>query len=103
MTPSAANRLLRAAVEGPRFERGRIASRVEEAGASRVQAEALAWLLRGGSGFESVIARLARGESSAEVFADPAVRRRITAAGRSCQQNPDCGYGGPVSQVHRAA
>jgi hypothetical protein len=103
VTPSVANRLLRAAVEGPRFERRRIAARVEGAGASPGQAEALALLLRGGSGFESVIARLAGGESSAYVFADPDVRRRIASIGRSFQETSDSEHGAPVLHIHRAA
>jgi hypothetical protein len=104
MTPSVAGQLLRAAVEGPRFERRRIAARVEEAGASHGQAEALAWLLRGGPGFESVIVRLARGDSPLHVFADPDVRRRITAVGRSFEDIQDSGHhSATVSHVHRAA
>lgn len=78
-----ANSLVRAAVEGPRFERRRIAERVEWAGGSAEQAQALALLLRGGPRCDSVIARLTRGQTAAEVFTDPSVARRIATIARS--------------------
>lgn len=72
-----ASRWLRAAGEGPRFERAAIAARLVEVGAGQQQAKALAWLLRGGPRFESVLSRLARGESAGHVFDDPRVRAQV--------------------------
>jgi hypothetical protein len=78
-----ARRLIRAGADGPPFYRAGIVARVRRAGATRPQAEALAWLLRGGAGQPSALARLAVGESPADVFADPGVRHWIwSAAGR---------------------
>jgi hypothetical protein len=73
-------RLLLLAGEGPRFERSAIAARLLESGATRGQAEGLAWLLRGGAANPSALSRLAAGQPPARVFRDPVVRRWITAA-----------------------
>jgi hypothetical protein len=75
-----AYRWLQTASDGPRFKRAHIAARLVEAGADDQQADALAWLVRGGARFESVLARLARGEQPEVVFSDPSVRGRIVRA-----------------------
>lgn len=76
-------RFIRAAADGPPFYRAGIALRVRRTGATRKQAEAFAWLLRGGAEQQSALARLAVGESPDSVFGDPVVRRWIrVAAGR---------------------
>jgi hypothetical protein len=75
-----ARRMLLVATEGSRFERSAIRGRLMDAGASRSQAEGIAWLLRGGAANRSALARLAAGELSAEVFGDRVVRRWIAAA-----------------------
>lgn len=69
--------LLRVAADGPRFERARIAARLTDAGADREQAEALTWLLRGGPGFRSVLARMADGEHADDVLGDHAVQHKL--------------------------
>jgi hypothetical protein len=79
-------RLLHVAADGPRFERARIAARLVEAGADESLAETLAWLVRGGSAFRSVLARMANGESAEQVFGDPAVQRKLEAARQRFQQ-----------------
>lgn len=79
---------MRVAGDGPRFERALIASRLVEAGAGQRQADALAWLLRGGSGFPSVLARLAVGAPPDRVFGDVSVRRRLAAAASACCDPP---------------
>ncbi|MFD7161464.1 hypothetical protein ACFV9C_43245 [Kribbella sp. NPDC059898] len=90
-------RLIRAAADGPPFYRAGIVARVRRAGATRGQAEALAWLLRGGAGQPSALARLATGERATTVFADPIVRRWIrTASGRDLRF-----FGRPSRPVHR--
>ncbi|GAA1559129.1 hypothetical protein [Kribbella lupini] len=75
-----ARRLLLVATEGARFERSAIRNRLLTAGASRSQAEGMAWLLRGGAANRSALARLAVGERREAVFADAIVRRWIAAA-----------------------
>ena len=94
---SAGWRLIKAAADGPPFYRAGIIARVRWAGATRPQAEALAWLLRGGAGQMSALARLALGESAAAVFADPVVRRWVrAAAGRDLRF-----FDGPSRLGHR--
>jgi hypothetical protein len=79
--PAAVGRgLIRVAADGPPFYRAAIIVRLRQAGASGAQAEGLAWLLRGGAGGASALARLAQGQSPEQVFADPVVRRWIRAA-----------------------
>jgi hypothetical protein len=83
LSERAARRLLLVATEGSRFERSAIRSRLVAAGASRSQAEGMAWLLRGGAANRSALARLAVGERREDVFADAVVRRwTVAAAGR---------------------
>ncbi|WP_344215767.1 hypothetical protein [Kribbella sancticallisti] len=92
-------RLIHAAADGPPFYRAGIVVRVRRAGATKAQAEALAWLLRGGAGQRSALARLAVGESPAAVFADPVVQHWIRAAsGRDLRF-----FGGPSRLGHRRA
>ncbi|TDO30204.1 hypothetical protein EV643_1393 [Kribbella sp. VKM Ac-2527] len=76
----AARRLILVAAEGPFFTRAAMAPRLVDAGAPQPQAEALAWLLRGGAANPSALARLASGESPREVFSDQVVRRWVVAA-----------------------
>ncbi|WP_344747359.1 hypothetical protein [Kribbella aluminosa] len=91
--------LIGAAADGPPFYRAGIVARVRRAGATRSQAEAFAWLLRGGAGQRSALARLAVGEPPDAVFADPVVRRWIrTASGRDLRF-----FGGPGRLGHRRA
>jgi hypothetical protein len=80
LSPNTCRRLIHAAADGPPFYRAGIVARVRRAGATKAQAEAMAWLLRGGAGQRSALARLAVGESPEAVFADPVVRRWIWAA-----------------------
>ncbi|TCC52123.1 hypothetical protein E0H73_40000 [Kribbella pittospori] len=91
--------LIRAAADGPPFYRSEVIMRLRRAGARGAQAEGLAWLLRGGAGRASALARLARGEGPGEVFADPVVRRWIrAAAGRDLRF-----FGRPSRLGHRRA
>jgi hypothetical protein len=80
MQPSMARRVIGVAADGPPFYRSAIVMRLRRIGATGEQAEALSWLLRGGAGRPSALARLANGERPEEVFADPAVRRWVWAA-----------------------
>ncbi|TCC34952.1 hypothetical protein [Kribbella sindirgiensis] len=73
-------RLIRVAADGPPYYRAGIIARLRRARATAEQAEGLAWLLRGGAGRPSALARLALGEAPDEVFNDPGVRRWIRAA-----------------------
>jgi hypothetical protein len=73
-------RLMKVAADGPPFYRAGIVRRLRRAGATAPQAEGLAWLLRGGAGNLSALARLAGGQPPALVFDDPVVRRWILAA-----------------------
>lgn len=99
LAPRVCRRLIRAAADGPPFHRAGIVARVRRAGATRAQAEAFAWLLRGGAGRMSALARLAVGESAEVVFADPIVRSWISAAsGRDLRF-----FGGPSRLGHRRA
>lgn len=99
LAPKVGRRLIRAAADGPPFYRAGIVARVRRAGATRSQAEALAWLLRGGARQMSALARLAVGEPPDVVFADPVVRRWIgAAAGRDLRF-----FGGPSRLGHRRA
>jgi hypothetical protein len=75
-----ARRYMVIAGEGPRFERALIRARLVSSGASRAQAEGFAWLLRGGTVNPSALERLAAGQRSDRVFADPVVRRWVQAA-----------------------
>ncbi|TCC36486.1 hypothetical protein [Kribbella speibonae] len=99
LSPAAGRRFIRAAADGPPFYRAGIAARVRRAGATRSQAEALAWLLRGGAGQPSALARLAVGESPGGVFADPVVRRWILAVAGRDQRF----FGRPSRLGHRQA
>lgn len=92
-------RLIRAAADGPPFYRAGIVARVRRAGATRTQAEAFAWLLRGGASQTSALARLALGESGETVFGDPVVRRWIRAASGRDQRF----FGEPSRRGHRRA
>ncbi|MER7243097.1 hypothetical protein [Kribbella sp. NPDC000426] len=92
-------RLIRAAADGPPFYRAGIVARVCRAGATRSQAEAFAWLLRGGASQTSALARLALGEPADSVFADPAVRRWMRVASGRDQRF----FGGPSRLGHRRA
>lgn len=76
----AARRYIVIAGDGPRFERALIRDRLINSGASRAQAEGLAWLLRGGTANPSALERLAAGQRSDLVFNDPVVRRWVQAA-----------------------
>lgn len=99
LSPKLGRRLIRAAADGPPFYRAGIVARVRRAGATRQQAEALAWLLRGGASHKSALARLAVGEPPEAVFDDPVVRRWIRAAsGRDLRF-----FGGPSRLGHRRA
>jgi hypothetical protein len=99
LSPKVGRRLIRAAADGPPFYRAGIVARVRRAGATRSQAEALAWLLRGGARHMSALARLAVGEPPDVVFNDPVVRRWIrAAAGRDLRF-----FGGPSRLGHRRA
>jgi hypothetical protein len=73
-----ARRWVVAALDGDRLGRRSITDRLVQAGLRPAQADALAVLLRGGRGFVSVVARVASGEHPEAVFAEPAVRRRMT-------------------------
>jgi hypothetical protein len=73
-------RLIRVAADGPPYYRAAIIARLRRARATAAQAEGLAWLLRGGAGRPSALARLALGQAPDEVFNDPGVRRWIRAA-----------------------
>lgn len=76
-------RLIRVAADGPPYYRAAIIERLLRARATAAQAEGLAWLLRGGAGRPSALARLALGQAPDEVFNDPLVRRWIQdASGR---------------------
>jgi hypothetical protein len=78
-----ARSLIQAASDGPPFYRSTVILRLRRAGARGAQAEGLAWLLRGGPGRPSALARLAQGQAPEAVFGDPVVRRWIRAgAGR---------------------
>jgi len=77
---SVCRKLIRVAADGPPYYRSAIVMRLRRAGAKGAQAEGLAWLLRGGAGKASALARLAQGQPPEEVFADPVVRRWIRAA-----------------------
>ncbi|ONI79077.1 hypothetical protein BWI15_00440 [Kribbella sp. ALI-6-A] len=72
--------LLHVATDGARFERSAIRSRLLAAGATRSQAEGLAWLLRGGAANPSAVARLATGQPRVEVFDHPLIQRWLAAA-----------------------
>jgi hypothetical protein len=91
LPPNVGRRFIRAAADGPPFYRAAIVERVQRAGATGPQAEALAWLLRGGAGQMSALARLAVGESAEKVFTDPVVRRWIRAVSGRDQRF----FGGP--------
>ncbi|MGY4769790.1 hypothetical protein ACXC9Q_22960 (plasmid) [Kribbella sp. CWNU-51] len=73
-------RLIRVAADGPPYYRSAIILRLRRANATTSQAEGLAWLLRGGAGRPSALARLALGQPAEEIFHDPVVRRWIRAA-----------------------
>ncbi|WP_432877464.1 hypothetical protein ACQPYH_28775 [Kribbella sp. CA-245084] len=92
-------RLIRAAADGPPYYRSAIILRLRRARATASQAEGLAWLLRGGAGRPSALARLALGEPPGQVFADPAVRRWIRAAVGRDQRF----FGRPSRLGHRRA
>lgn len=92
-------RLIRVAADGPPYYRSAIILRLRRARATAAQAEGLAWLLRGGAGRQSALARLALGESPEEIFSDPVVRRWIlAAAGRDLRF-----FGRPSRLGHRRA
>jgi hypothetical protein len=80
LPPAVGRRLIQVAADGPPFYRSEIVLRLRRARATAAQAEGLAWLLRGGAGRTSALARLAMGQTPDEVFADPVVRRWIRAA-----------------------
>ncbi|MGW6278449.1 hypothetical protein [Kribbella sp. NPDC055071] len=80
MRPPVARRVIRVGADGPPFYRSAIVLRLRRVGATTEQAEALSWLLRGGAGKPSALARLALGERPDDVFADPGVRRWVWAA-----------------------
>lgn len=99
LAPKTGRLLIRAAADGPPFYRAGIVARVRRVGATRSQAEGLAWLLRGGASHMSALARLALGEPSDVVFADPVVRRWIIAgSGRDLRF-----FGGRSRLGHRRA
>ncbi|TDO51529.1 hypothetical protein EV643_103268 [Kribbella sp. VKM Ac-2527] len=92
-------RLTGVAADGPPYYRAAIIARLRHAGASGEQAEGLAWLLRGGAGGASALARLAQGQKPEEVFTDPVVRRWVwAAAGRDLRF-----FGRPSRLGHRRA
>jgi hypothetical protein len=99
LSPAVGRKLIRVAADGPPFYRAAIVVRLRRAGAAGAQAEGLAWLLRGGAGRASALARLAQGQTPEEVFADPVVRRWILAgAGRDLRF-----FGRPSRLGHRRA
>lgn len=99
LPPAVGRRLIRVAADGPPFYRSEIIARLRRARATAAQAEGLAWLLRGGAGRSSALARLAMGQPPDEVFADPVVRRWIrAAAGRDLRF-----FGRPSRLGHRRA
>ncbi|GAA0597793.1 hypothetical protein HPO96_20810 [Kribbella sandramycini] len=75
-----ARSLVRAAADGPPYYRAAIVLRLRRVGATGEQAEAFSWLLRGGAGRPSALARLASGQPPEKVFSEPDVRRWIWAA-----------------------
>jgi hypothetical protein len=92
-------KLIRVAADGPPYYRSAIVMRLRRAGAKGAQAEGLAWLLRGGAGKASALARLAQGQTPNDVFTDPVVRRWIrAAAGRDMRF-----FGRPSRLGHRRA
>ncbi|TDO44452.1 hypothetical protein EV651_13515 [Kribbella sp. VKM Ac-2571] len=88
---AAGRRLIRVAADGPPYYRAAIIQRLRRARATAAQAEGMAWLLRGGTGRPSALARLALGQAPGEVFSDPVVRRWIQAASGRDQRF----FGGP--------
>ncbi|WP_405056838.1 hypothetical protein OG474_29375 [Kribbella sp. NBC_01505] len=80
MAPAVARLLIAAAADGTSYQRAAIVVRLRRVGASKEQAEAFSWLLRGGAAGRSALARLASGQPPGQVFADPDVRRWIWAA-----------------------
>ncbi|MEV6273339.1 hypothetical protein AB0L64_39650 [Kribbella sp. NPDC051936] len=92
-------RLIRVAADGPPYYRAAIIKRLQRARATAAQAEGMAWLLRGGAGRPSALARLALGQAPDEVFDDPLVRRWIQAASGRDQRF----FGGPSRLGHRRA
>lgn len=82
-----ARRLVLAALDGPIGARGPqgvgrrgLIERAMNVGATRIQAGALAKLLGGHRGAQSVVARIARGEPPRIVLHEPVVRQRIICA-----------------------
>ena len=98
--PGATGRkLIRVAADGPPFNRAAVIQRLRRVGATGQQAEGMSWLLRGGAGRPSALARLALGQPPAEVFADEIVREWIlAAAGRDLRF-----FGRGVGFAHRRA
>ena len=94
-----ARRLIRVAADGPPYYRAAIIERLRRARATAAQAEGLAWLLRGGAGRPSALARLALGQAPDEVFNDPLVRRWVQAASGRDQRF----FGEPSRLGHRRA
>jgi hypothetical protein len=80
LSAAVGRRLIRVAADGPPYYRSAIILRLRRANATTSQAEALAWLLRGGAGRPSALARLALGQAPEEIFSDPVVRRWMLAA-----------------------
>jgi len=80
MRPATARLLITAAADGTSYQRAAIVVRLRRVGASKEQADAFSWLLRGGAAGHSALARLASGQPPRQVFADPDVRRWIWAA-----------------------
>ncbi len=80
MTAATARKLVGAAADGPPYYRAAMVLRLRRVGATGEQAEAFSWLLRGGAGRPSALARLASGQPPTKVFDDPDVRRWIWAA-----------------------
>ncbi|MFF1819751.1 hypothetical protein ACFVWG_20795 [Kribbella sp. NPDC058245] len=80
LSAATARNLIRTAADGPPYYRAAIVVRLRRVGATGEQAEALSWLLRGGAGRPSALARLASGQPPAEVFEDSDVRRWVWAA-----------------------
>ncbi|GAA1713356.1 hypothetical protein GCM10009745_72080 [Kribbella yunnanensis] len=80
LPPETSSLFISTASDGPSFQRAAIIHRLRRVGATKKQAEAFSWLLRGGAGRPSALARLATGQSAWEVFADPEVRRWVWAA-----------------------
>ncbi|GAB3934200.1 hypothetical protein GCM10029976_042810 [Kribbella albertanoniae] len=80
LAPATSRLFIGAAADGPSYQRSAIVLRLRRVGATRQQAEAFSWLLRGGAGKPSALARLAIGQPPWEVFADPDVKGWIWAA-----------------------